>query len=120
MIKSKSKIEKQLIRKSNPLLTETIILAKRNPKWIEVASLLTLPRRKRKNINIEELKNCEGTVVVCGKVLSEGEISKKLKVCALSFSKKAEEKLIKSNCEISTIDEEIKKNREMKGVTVLK
>lgn len=120
-MKSKTKVENQLERKTNPELVETIILAKKNPKWIEVAAILAGPRKKRKNVNLKELEKISSEIVViCGKVLSEGEISKKMKVVALNFSEKAKEKLKKAGCEVRTIMEEIEKNKEAKGVKILK
>ena len=121
MIKSNTKVEKQIRNKTNPELVETIILAKKNEKWKEVASILAGPRKKRKNANLNDLEKCSSqNVIVCGKVLSDGEISKKLRVCALSFSQKGKEKLLKAGCELSTILEEINKNKDAKGVLVLK
>jgi|SRR3989344_307540 len=122
-MKSKTKIEKQLQRKTNPQLTKTIIAGKKNEKWLEVASTLSFPRRKRVNLNLEDIeKNSKEneTILVPGKVLSQGEISKKIKIVALNFSGRAKEKLLKSKCEISTITEEIKKNPEAKGIRILK
>ena len=120
-MKSKTKIESQLKRKTNPIIVETIILAKKNPKWIEVASVLSGPRRKRKNANLSEIEKIDSeTIAVCGKVLSEGKISKKVKVAALDFSEKALEKLKKAGCEVNTLAEEIQKNKEAKGVKILK
>ena len=63
----------------------------------------------------------EGDVaVVAGKVLSQGEITKKIKVIALGFSEQAKEKLLKAKCEVSNIVDEIKKNPEGKGIKVLR
>jgi large subunit ribosomal protein L18e len=123
MTKSKTLIEKQLQKKRNPELVKTIIAAKKKNKWLEVAGILSSPRRKKININLDKINNeaKEGeTVVVPGKVLSQGELNKKIKVVALSFSKKAEEKISKAKGEISTILEEIKKNPEAKNVRFLK
>lgn len=120
-MKSKNQIEIQLKKKNDPILVETIILAKKNPAWIDVASVLTGSRRKRKNINLSEISNSEGKIVVVpGKVLSQGDISKKIKVVALSFSEKAKEKLLKAGCETVLLKDEIKKNKEAKDVTILK
>lgn len=122
-MKSKTKIEKQIKRKNNPELVKTIIIAKKNDGWLEVASILSGPRRKRMNVNLEkidkETKDGE-TVVIPGKVLSQGEINKKLKIIALKFSEKAKEKLLKSKSEVLSIIEEIKKNPKAKGVRILK
>ena len=43
-----------------------------------------------------------------------------MKVVALNFSEKAKEKLKKAGCEVRTIMEEIEKNKEAKGVKILK
>jgi ribosomal protein L18E len=120
MTKSKTKIESQLSKKTNPSLVRTIIDAKKNSAWIEVANILTGSRRKRKNFNVSDLEKTKGDVVICGKVLSQGEIKEKKKVIALSFSEKAKEKLKKAGCEMILISEEIKKNKDAKGVTILK
>jgi len=111
-MKSKTKIDKQLARKTNPELVETIILAKKKEKWLEVARLLSSPRANRININLDQLdvKVKDGeTIVVAGKVLSQGELTKKVKIVALSFSAKAKEKILKAKGETSSILEEIKK-----------
>jgi large subunit ribosomal protein L18e len=122
-MKTNTKISKQLERKTNPELVETIILAKKNSAWKEIASVISGPRDKRKNINLldlEKLSDKEKIIVVPGKVLSEGDFNKKLKVVALGFSDKAKEKLLKSGCEISSILSEIKLNPEAKGVKILR
>ena len=122
-MKSKTKIEKQIQRKTNESLVETIIAAKKNEKWLEIASILSAPRRKRINLNLGEInkETKEGErIILPGKVLSQGEINKKIKIAALDFSEKAKEKLLKAGCEISSIFDEIKKNSDAKGVRILK
>jgi large subunit ribosomal protein L18e len=121
-MKSKSKIEKQLQRKTNSVLVETIIAAKKKEKWLGVADIVSSPRRNKKGVNISEIdeKTKEKEIlVVPGKVLSQGEMSKKIKIAALGFSEKAKEKLLKAGCEVSDILNEIKKNPEAKGVKIL-
>ena len=121
-MKSKTKIEKQLEKKTNQDLVETIIVAKKNKDWKRVAEILSSSRKNRVNLNLEDIDKeiVEGKIfVVPGKVLSQGEISKKVKICALDFSDKAKEKLLKSKCEISSILEEIKKNPDAKGIKIL-
>lgn len=122
-MKSKTIIEKQLQKKKNKELVETIITAKKNETWLGVASTLAGPRRNRSNINLEEIdkKAEEGeTIVVPGKVLSGGDVSKKIKIASLNFSEKAKEKLLKAGIELSNILEEIKKNPQAKNIKVLK
>lgn len=122
-MKSKTLIEYQLKRKTNNNLVETIVNAKKNDSWLGIASVLVGPRRKRMDMNLSQIdtqaKTGE-TVVVPGKVLSGGEVSKKFKVVAVSFSAKAEEKLKKAGCEAILISQEIEKNKDAKGVKILK
>ena len=122
-MKTKTKIEKQLQKKTNSVLVETIIAGKKNDSWKEVAGILAGSRKNWANLNLEEIdreaKDKE-MIIVPGKVLSQGEISKKIKIVALGFSEKAKEKLLNIKCEVSTILEEIKKNPDAKGIKVLR
>ena len=120
-IKSKTKIETQLRTKTNPELVEVIVLAKKNPAWIEVASLMTSPGSKTSEKNLSEIQKAEGkTIVVPGKVLSQGEISKKIKISALGFSEKAEQKIKEAKIDYNYILEEIKLNPGALGIKILK
>jgi len=122
-MKSKTKISTQLERKSNSNLIETILAGKKNDAWNSIAGILSSPRRNKICINLEEInKNSKAgeTIVVPGKVLSQGEIDKKIKLVALSFSEKAKEKLLSAKCEMSDIAKEIKLNPSAKGIKILK
>ncbi|MCA9488173.1 MAG: 50S ribosomal protein L18e [Nanoarchaeota archaeon] len=122
-MKSKTKIEEQLKKKTNSELVETIIIAKKNPAWMEVAAILSGPRRNNVNANLDKISKdskAGETIVVPGKVLSLGEIDKKIKVVALGFSDKAKEKLKKAGCETILLNDEITKNKDAKGVKILK
>ena len=123
MTKSKTQIEKQMQKKNNPEQVETLMNAKRKDKWLEVAGIISGPRRKRIDLNLNEINNQtkdKEKVIVPGKVLSQGEINKKIKIVALSFSEKAKEKLKKSGCEFSSILTEIKLNPSAEGIKILK
>lgn len=122
-MKTKTQIEKQLRRKTNPELVKTIIEAKKKEKWIAIAGALSSPRINKVNVNLDKINKeaKEGEVIIVpGKVLSEGEISKKIKVVAFSFSEKAKEKIEKAKGETLTIMEEIKKNPEAKHVRIIR
>jgi large subunit ribosomal protein L18e len=122
MTKSKTLIEKQLEKKTNPELVKTIIEAKKKKNWLQVAAILSGPRAKRLSMNIDKINDeaKEGEiVVVAGKVLSQGELNKKIKVVALGFSEMAKEKILKAKGETLTILEEIKKNPDAKNVRFL-
>ncbi len=121
-MKSKSLIKKQTERKNNRELVETIMLASKKEEWLKVAQILSYPRSKKVNINLEKIndKTKQGDfVLVPGKVLSQGEMDKKIKIAAFNYSEKAKEKLKKAGCEVLNIAEEIKKNPEMKGVKII-
>lgn len=121
-MKSKTKINKQLRKKNNPELVETIMDARKNKKWYRVSEILSSPRKNKleKNLDIINKESKDGeTIVIPGKVLSVGELDKKIRIIALSFSKNAREKILKSGGKVSTIFEEIKKNPEAKEVKIL-
>lgn len=123
MVKSKTKIDNQAQRKFNPELVETIRLAKKNEKWINIASILSSSRRNKISINLDKINSevKEGiTLVIPGKVLSLGEINKKCKIVAFSYSEKAKEKLKKAGCGVLSIREEIKKNPNAKDIKIIK
>lgn len=118
-MKSKTKISKQENKKTNPELVKTLRLAKKNKEWLEVASILAGSRDNWKNLNLNDLeKNAkEGeTILVAGKVLGDGELTKKLKIVAFNFSESAREKILKVKGEVIEMIDEIKKNPSAKGM----
>ncbi len=122
-MKSKTLIEKQLKRKTNSELVETVIACKKNLKWIEVASVLASLSKNKAILNLDYVnKNAkEGDIIVVpGKVLSMGELDKKIKVVALNASKTAVEKINNAKSTFLTILEEIKLNPDAKGIKILR
>jgi len=122
-MKTKTKIDKQIEKKTNSELVETIIAAKKKDKWLEVAGVISSSRRNSIEINLNELESKvkDGELVVIpGKILSQGELTKKVKIVALKFSEKAREKLSKAKISCSTILEEIKVNPGARGVRILR
>jgi len=121
-MKSKTLIEKQTKRKFNPELIEIIRLAKKNKNWQKVAEILSGSRRNKIVMNLEgidkEAKDSE-TILIPGKILSQGEINKKIKIVANDFSERAKEKLTRAKIKFSNINEEIKKNPDAKGIRIL-
>ena len=122
-MKSKTKIERQLRKKRNQSLVETIIAAKKQKGWMEVAEVLARTTKKRPAINLDVIDKSskEGeTVGVPGKVLSLGEITKKVKIVALAASESALEKIKKAKCDFELLNKEIKSNPSAKGIKILK
>lgn len=122
-MKSKTLIKKQLERKTNPELVATIREAVKNEKWVPVAEMLSGASGKQSSVNLDDIENetkTGDTVIVPGKVLSGGDISKKVRIAALGISEKAKEKLKETKSEFVSILEEIKKNPKMEGVKVIR
>ncbi len=116
---SKTQITKRTKKKTNPEIVETIELA-RKKGLLELGKKLSSPKSNYKNLNLNDIDEIEsGNVLVVGKVLGQGEISKKKMICALGFSKKAREKLKNAGCEVKSIKECVKSNGKLEGVKVV-
>jgi large subunit ribosomal protein L18e len=116
---SKTKINSRMNNKTNPILAETIFLAKKNEQ-LDLARKLAVPTRKRAKMNVgllDEIK--EDKIIYPGKILGTGEINKKKTIIALSFSEQAIDKLKKAGCEIKTIHEEMIKNPKLTGYKLI-
>jgi ribosomal protein L18E len=115
---SKTKIEKRIQRKKDPFLVKAIIkLKKSNP---EVAKELSKPKRKWPALNLKDLAHVKGDVVVCGKVLSAGDLEGAKKIVAWSASNKAVEKIEENKGSFVGLIEEMKKNPELNGLVMVK
>ncbi len=115
-------LRRHIGRKTHPILVETLLLARKQKAWRPLAQKIASSTRTHAAINLGQLdKNTkEGdTVVVPGKVLGTGEVTKRFRVCALSFSQVALEKLKAAKVETVTILEEIKKNVKAEGIKIV-
>ena len=120
---SKTKISKRVKRKTDPYIVDTILAVKKNNEWNAISQKLSGGRRRYATISLDKInENCEegDTVIVLGKVLGSGKIDKKLRICALYFSKSAKEKIKEKKGEAVTILEEINKNPKSRGVKILR
>ena len=90
--------------------------------WKRIASDLEKPTRQRRVVNLFVLdrhaKDGE-TVVVPGKVLAEGELTKKITVAAHLFSGEAKRKITAAGGKVITIDELMKDNPKAQKVRIL-
>jgi len=92
------------------------------PFLLEIAKILEKPTRKSVEVNLSKLNRvCKDkeTVVVPGKVLSNGILKKSLTVAASTFSMKAIEKITKADGKILTINDLIKSNPKGKDVRIV-
>jgi len=120
---SKTQMKTRMKRKTNPELEETIGRSMKNKNWTNIAKILSGPTRKQAALNLSDIeKNSKigDTIVVPGKILSQGDLTKKIRICALSISAQAREKLKDTRSEFVTFIEEIKKNPKAEGIKVLR
>lgn len=119
---SNTSIAKRIPRKMDSYIVDTIFAAKKQKKWNKIAQIVSGGRRRYSNVNIKRIENesQEGDVIVIpGKVLGTGNLTKKIKICALYFSESAHDKIKQGKSESVKLVEEIKKNPEAKGVKIL-
>ncbi|MBS3082082.1 50S ribosomal protein L18e [Candidatus Pacearchaeota archaeon] len=123
MVISKTSINKRIPRKKDNYIVDTLFISKNSKKWQSVAQIISGSRRKYSAVNIGriEKESSEGDlIVVPGKVLGNGNLSKKLKVCALYFSESAVDKIKQNKGEVVQIIDEIKNNPNAEGVKLIR
>lgn len=123
MAKSKTKLKEQLRRKTNSEIVLAIREGMKHKGWQKVVENLAGPECNYSALNLRTINDkvsAGDTIVIIGKVLSLGELSKKIKICAMSISAKARDKLKESKSEFVSLVEEIKKNPKAEGIKILK
>ncbi len=118
-------IKKLKSRKDNPVLLSLIevLIKEKKPIWKRVVYELSRPRRQRVQVNISKLEsygNDGGIVLVPGKVLGSGSLSKKLTVAAFSFSDSARKLITDAGGKVISIENLYKSNPGGKDVLLLK
>ncbi len=123
-----SRIRKLQKRKSNPNLVRLIddllkASAENNAKvWREVAERLAKPLRNYAEVNVGRLERYgkeEEMIIVPGKVLGSGEITKPLTVAAWRFSQSAREKIENAGGKCLSFSEALKINPQGKKVRII-
>jgi len=92
------------------------------PVWMRVATDLEKPTRQRHSVNvykISKITNDGDTIVIPGKVLGMGDISRKVTVAAHTFSRQAAEKIAHAGGKTLAISELLKQNPKGKNVRVV-
>jgi large subunit ribosomal protein L18e len=117
-----------VIRKGNPELARVIIelrkaaRAHRAPVWSAAADRLSRPRHQVFPLNVghlERLAKPQDTIVVPGKLLAEGTLTKPLTVGAVSYSTEAQSKVRAAGGTPLSISELLKTHPDGKGVRLL-
>lgn len=116
------------ISKTDPTLLILIQELKRESRegdvaiWRDIARRLEKPRRNWAEVNISRLEryaNDGDTIVVPGKVLGAGSLSKKLTVAAFKFSDSAREMIERAGGRNLTIEELVEENPSGSGVRIM-
>jgi large subunit ribosomal protein L18e len=118
----------KIISKTDPTLLILIQELKRESRegdvaiWRDIARRLEKPRRNWAEVNISRLEryaNDGDTIVVPGKVLGAGSLSKKLTVAAYRFSDSAKEMIENAGGRNITIKELVEENPSGTGVRIM-
>ncbi|MGB9719093.1 MAG: 50S ribosomal protein L18e [Candidatus Anstonellales archaeon] len=99
-----------------------VLRKEQKPFWRRVAELLAKPKRHRPEVNlrkIEKLAKEGDTIVVPGKVLGDGRLTKKVNVVAFNFSESAKKIMEEAGAKYMEIEEYYKKNKEAKDAIIL-
>lgn len=70
--------------------------------------------------DIDKQTSMGDIVLVPGRVLAMGEITKKIRICSFGISKEALERLNKTRSQWVSILDEIKKNPKAEGIKIIK
>ena len=106
----------------NELLSEIESKARSSNFWKRIAQDIKKPTRQRRTVNVYKIDQFaqEGEVIIVpGKVLSVGSLSKKVDVAAINFSSEARKKIIEAKGKVLSIKELLQKNPEGKNVRII-
>ncbi len=111
--------------KDDPLLVSLIEMLKKEKKpiWKKVMRELDKPRRQRAQVNLSKIDlygSSDGVVLVPGKVLGSGSLTRGMTIAAFSFSDTAEKLITKAGGRVISIEDLHNSNPEGKSVTLLK
>ncbi len=91
--------------------------------WRDVATRLESPRREHAEVNVSEIERYaseDEAVVVPGKVLGSGVLSKTVTVAAFDFSGSAEDKIERADGEAVPLDDYVADNPDGSEVRVVR
>jgi len=120
---SQTRIKERIQRKTNPEIIELLRLARKHKAWASLTKIISGSTRRYSSVNLDQIDKetkAGDTVVIPGKVLSSGKLTKKVKICSLSISETAMSKLKETKSEYSSITEEVKSNSKATGVKIIR
>lgn len=128
MVSRRSQIMGKMMRKNNPNLASLIERLKREayenkaPIWRDVADRLNKPRQNWAEVNLSRIERFAGdndVIVVAGKLLGAGAISKKVTVAAFKSSEAAKEKIASAGGRSMSIEELLSSNPKGSGIRIM-
>jgi len=114
--------------KKNPVLISLIQDLKKQSSekdialWKDIAKRLEKSSRNWPEVNLNRISKHTGdkeTALIPGKVLSDGDLRKKITIAAWSFSEKSKEKIKQAGGKSITIQELMKDNPDGKNIRIL-
>jgi len=114
--------------KTNPILITLIHELKKNadendaPIWKDIALRLEKSLKNWPEVNLNKISKYtleKETALVPGKVLSDGDLTKKITIAAWSFSKKSQEKIKKAGGKYMSIEDLLKNNPKGENIRIL-
>jgi large subunit ribosomal protein L18e len=114
--------------KTNPELISLIAQLKKLSSeqdvtlWKDIANRLEKPLRNWPVVNLNKISNYTNekeTALIPGKVLSTGNLTKKVTIAAWQFSDRSEEKIKKAGGKTTTIKDLMKNNPKGKNIRIL-
>ncbi len=97
-------------------------IERQRPLWKRIATDLEKPSRRRRIVNlwkVEQLAKEGELIVVPGKLLGDGVLTKKVTVAAASYSAEALKKLAASGCTALSLRELVKAHPDGKNIRIL-
>lgn len=116
------------IKKTNPILIQLInnlkkqSIEKDSPIWKDIAKRLEKPLKNWPEVHLNRISKHvheKETALIPGKVLSTGDLTKKITIAAWSFSEKAEEKIKKAGGKTISIEELMNNNPDGKNIRIV-
>jgi large subunit ribosomal protein L18e len=113
------------MKKENPVLSTLLgnLMKEKQPIWRRTAKELSRPRRQKVEVNLSKLESYaadNSVILVPGKVLGSGNITKQITVAAFSFSNSAKKIITAAGGKTISIDTLVKSNPTGRGILLLK
>jgi large subunit ribosomal protein L18e len=114
--------------KTNPMLIALIHELKKQanendvPIWKDIALRLEKSSKNWPEVNLDRISKYTSekeTAIIPGKVLSDGNLTKKVTIAAWSFSEKSQEKIKNAGGKYISIEELMKSNPKGKDIRIL-